>query len=313
MCRRSREGAKGRRGAGAQGVAGLCVLLAVSSVRADDVAAFLEQRGLEQLLAVHLEERLQSVGGDAREAFVLRLVNIYARLLESIDDPALLRNLQERSRRLLASASAGVGQELRLELLRGSYRGAEKIAESHRLRQSTEQDVERAIETLAEIIPKLNRLRTQINSRVNQAERRLMRTGGNDAQALADEAEAIERLHTQCTFVTAWALYYQSWLNNRPDNARVAEAMFADLLDAESSRPRPEEISVDFRAMEAMARSILGMTLCKSLTSSSEVALWWIDLLTHPMTYRPIRAPTPNWKLVSLFDHREDLAAGCVL
>ena len=310
MCRRSREGAKGRRGAGAQGVAGLCVLLAVSSVRADDVAAFLEQRGLEQLLAVHLEERLQSVGGDAREAFVLRLVNIYARLLESIDDPALLRNLQERSRRLLASASAGVGQELRLALLRGSYRGAEKIAESHRLRQSTEQDVERAIETLAEIIPKLNRLRTQINSRVNQAERRLMRTGGNDAQALADEAEAIERLHTQCTFVTAWALYYQSWLNNRPDNARVAEAMFADLLDAESSRPRPEEISVDFRAMEAMARSILGMALCKSITSSSGVALSWIELLTHPMTYEPIRVQTPIWKLVIYFEHGEYLAAG---
>ena len=168
-----------------------CLLVAVGGARADDVAAFLEQRGLDQLLAVHLEERLESVGGDAREAFVLQLVNIYARLLESTDDPALLRNLQERSRRLLATASAGVGQELRLALLRGSYRGAEKIAESHRLRQSTEQDVERAIETLAEIIPKLNRLRTQINSRVKQAERRLMRTGGNDAQASPNRSRTV--------------------------------------------------------------------------------------------------------------------------
>jgi len=289
------------------------VLLAVGGARGDDVAAFLEQRGLDRLLAVHLETQLESVGGDAREAFVLQLVNIYARLLESTDDPAMLRNLQERSRRLLASASAGVGQELRLALLRGSYRGAEKIAESHRLRQSTDRDVERAIETLAEVIPKLNRLRNQINSRVNQAERRLMRTGGDDARALADEAEAIQRLHTQCTFVTAWALYYQSWLNDRPENARVAEAMFADLLSAESARPRPDEISVDFRALEAMARSILGMALCKSITSSSAVAMSWIELLEHPMTYEPIREQTPIWKLVILFEHGEYLAAGRLL
>jgi tetratricopeptide (TPR) repeat protein len=233
--------------------------------------------------------------------------------LESTDDPARLRSLQERSRRLLATASAGVGQELRLALLRGSYRGAEKIAESHRLRQSTDEDVERAIETLAEIIPKLNRLRNQVNSRVNQAERRLMRTGGNDAQALADEAEAIERLRTQCTFVTAWALYYQSWLNNRPENARVAEELFAELLSAESSRPQPAEISVDFRAMEAMARSILGMALCKSVTSSSNVALSWIELLTHPMTFETIREQTPIWRLVILFEHGEYLAAGKLL
>ena len=313
MCRRMSKAAKRRSAPVTKAVVVLGVLFAVSGARADDVAAFLEQRGLDQLLAVHLEEQLESVASDARAAFVLQLVNIYARLLESTDDPALLRNLQERSRRLLASASAGVGQELRLALLRGSYRGAEKIAESHRLRQSTEQDVERAIETLSEVIPKLNRLRTQINSRVNQAERRLMRTGGNDAQVLADEAEAIERLHTQCTFVTAWALYYQSWLNNRPDNARVAEEMFAKLLSAESSRPRPEEISVDFRAMEAMARSILGMALCKSVTSSSAVALSWIELLSHPLTYEPIRAQTPIWKLVILFEHGEYLAAGKLL
>ncbi len=301
MCRRSNSAKKG--------AVVLCLLAVVCGARADDVAAYLEQRGLDQLLAVHLEQQLESVGGEEREAFVLQLVSIYARLLESTDDPKMLRNLQERSRRLLASASADVGEELRLALLRGSYRGAEKIAESHRLRQSTGQDVERAIETLGEIIPKLNRLRTQINSRVNLTERRLMRAGGTDAQALAEHAEEIEQLHTQCTFVTAWALYYQSWLNNRPANARVAEELFAELLAAESKRPRPDEISVDLRALEAMARSILGMALCKSITASSDVAISWIELLLHPITYEPIRAQVPVWKLVILFEHGEYLAA----
>ena len=241
--------------------------------RGDEVAAYLEQRGLDGLLAVHLEERLESVGGDERESLVLQLVGIYARLLESTDDPVLLRNLQARSRRLLAAASPEAGQELLLALLRGAYRGAEKIAESHRLRQSNEQDVQRARDTLSDIIPKLSRLRKQIDSRLTHTERRLMRAGGTDAEVMAERAEELQRLLTQCTFLTAWALYYQSWLHDRPENARVAQELFADLLGAESSRPQPREISVDLRAIEAIARSILGMALCKSVTASADIAL----------------------------------------
>ena len=57
--------------------------------RGDEVAAYLQQRGLDGLLAVHLEERLESVGGDERESLVLQLVGIYARLLDSTADPVL--------------------------------------------------------------------------------------------------------------------------------------------------------------------------------------------------------------------------------
>ncbi len=287
------------------------LLLAVTPLRADEVAAYLEQRGLDQLLAVHLEEQLKPAGGADREKLVLQLVSIYARLLEATDDPALLRNLQERSRRLLAAASPTIGQELQLALLRGSYRGAEKIAESHRLRQSTEQDLQRARETLSEIIPKLSRLRHQIDRRLTLTEQRLMRTGGTDAEVLADRAEEIHRLHAQSTFVTAWAQYYQSWLNGRVENARVAEQLFAGLLAAETSRPQPDEISVDLRAMEPMARAILGMALCKSLTATPEIALAWLELLSHPRTYEPVRLQVPVWKLVIHLEHgkyREALA-----
>ena len=106
----------------------MCWVLGVASARGDEVAAYLERHGLDGLLAVHLEERLASVPGDERESLVLQLVGIYARLLASTDDPVLLRNLQERSRRLLSAVSPEVGQELQLALLRGAYRGAETIA-----------------------------------------------------------------------------------------------------------------------------------------------------------------------------------------
>ncbi len=281
--------------------------------RADEVARWLERHDLDRLLAVHLEEQLTGLTAEERDALVLELVGIYAKLLESTDDPALLRELEERSRRLLAATTQNVGEELRLALLRGSYRGAERIAENHRLRQSTPEDLARAGEILSEIIPKLTRLGSQIDSRLKVTERRLMRTGGNEATVLAERAEDIQQLHTQCSFLTAWALYYQSWLNRRPDNARVAEERFARLLDAETARPQPPDISVDLRAIEAMARCILGMALCKSLTSSSATALAWIDLLSHPQTWEPLRDQVPAWKLVIHLEHEEFRAARTLL
>ncbi|MHC4128093.1 MAG: hypothetical protein ACYSUA_07980 [Planctomycetota bacterium] len=134
--------------------------MTVSAVaRADEVADYLRRHGLHRLLAVHLEQQLPGLSSEVRNERILELAGIYAQLLESTEDPALLADVQERSRRLLAAASASVGEELRLALLRGSYRGAESVAERHRLRQSTADELARARETFSEIIPKLTQLR----------------------------------------------------------------------------------------------------------------------------------------------------------
>jgi hypothetical protein len=283
------------------------------AARADEVADYLRRHGLHRLLAVHLEQQLKGLGGEARDELVLELAGIYALLLESTEGPALLADVQERSRRLLAAASASVGEELRLALLRGSYRGAESIAERYRLRQSNAEELQRARETFAEIIPKLTRLRTQIEGRLRQTENRLMRSGGAAATDLARRAEATQGLLTQSTFLTAWALYYQSWLNDRPDNARVAEGLFAKLLAAESPRPQPQDISVDLRSMEAMSRSILGMGLCRSLTASSATAIEWLNLLDHDRAYAPLREQLPAWMMAVHLEHGEFRAALSIL
>src|SRR5262245_14300209 len=102
-----------------------------------------------------MEERLKGLTGDEREELVQRLVAIYARLLESTRDPDVLRDVEERSRKLLAGAAPSVGEDLRFALLRGSYRGAEHAAEEHRLRRGSEEEVARAKDALSDIIPKL--------------------------------------------------------------------------------------------------------------------------------------------------------------
>jgi hypothetical protein len=288
------------------------LLAAVPRAGADEVAAYLEALGLERLLAVHLEDRLRGLTGDDREELVQRLVGIYARLLESTRDPAVLRDVEERSRRLLAGAPPSVGEDLRFALLRGSYRGAEQAAEDHRLRRGSAEVVARAGETLTDVIPKLNTLRRQVEARLQATERRLSRASGPEASALSAQAEEIQRLLAQITFVSAWALYYQSWLNERPENARPAEELFARLLGA-APRAQPEEISVDLRGVEAMARAILGMALCKSLSGSSAIALQWVELLAHPSAYEPLRLQVPAWKLVIHLEHGEFSAARVLL
>jgi tetratricopeptide (TPR) repeat protein len=285
-----------RRSSNWLGIVCAAAMMVSPAARADDVADYLRRHGLHRLLAVHLEQQLQGLSGEARDELVLELAGIYAQLLESAEGPALLADVQERSRRLLSAASASVGEELRLALLRGSYRGAESIAERHRLRQSNAEELQRARETFAEIIPRLTRLRTQIEGRLRQTENRLMRSGGAAATDLARRAEKTQGLLTQCTFLAAWALYYQSWLNDRPDNARVAEGLFAKLLAADSPRPRPQDISVDLRSMEAMSRSILGMGE-------------WLNLLDHERAYAPLREQLPAWMMAVHLEHGEYRAA----
>src|SRR5262245_34650968 len=117
----------------------VAVLLAITcAARAgggdDEVGAYLDQHGLKQLLAVHLEQQLEIAPPDQRTELIERLVDLYADLLEAATDPAQEVNLEERSRKLLAQAASGGADRLRLTLLRAKYRTAEKVAENHRLR-----------------------------------------------------------------------------------------------------------------------------------------------------------------------------------
>ena len=56
----------------------MAMLMTARAVHADDVAAYLEQHGLKQLLAVHLEQQLASADAAARSEILHRLANLYA-------------------------------------------------------------------------------------------------------------------------------------------------------------------------------------------------------------------------------------------
>ncbi len=275
------------------------------SAHADDVAAYLERLDLDELLAVHLEEQLETAKGEEHDALLVRLAELYARLLETVPNPEMRSELERRGRRLLASAPAGTANELKLALLRASYVSAERIAENHRLRLSPPEDLALAKEMFDELVPDLSNLRKETTDQLRLADRRVGRAAGSEAMVLAERAEKARRLHSQCTFLTAWAMYYQSWLNDRPDNARIAQRLFTELLDLQDVQAVPENVSVDLRSVEAIARCILGCALCKSLTTSTPTALSWVSLLEHERAFEPLREQALAWKIVVCLENDE--------
>lgn len=279
---------------------------AVESVaHADAVADYLERHGLTRLLAVHLEQRLGHLTGDHRGAMLERLAKLYADLLEEEVDAAKRSDLEQRSRRILEQAPQSGSEELRLALLRASYRTAERIAESHRLRMATADELETARRVLADITPQLGALRQRVRENLDAVERRRSRAFGSESASINEGADRVRNLLSQCTFVNAWALYYQAWLTNQREAALAAEPLFAELLMTESSHPNPGEVSEDLRGNEAVARSILGMALCKSLTASNATAVAWVELLQHAGTFAPLRKEAAAWRAAIELEHGE--------
>jgi hypothetical protein len=286
----------------------LTLALPTAIAAGDEVAAWLEGQGLTALLAVHLEQQLQRADEEERGELLIRLAALYAQLLETADDPEQRADLEERSRRLLADSPSRDTDKLRLALLRTSYRSAERIAEDYRLRQCTDDELQRAKETLAELIGQFNRLRAELEDRARLIERRLARSAGSDAVVLGEEAEQARQLYSQCTFLTAWTLYYHSWLTDQPDEARRAQRLFAELLGFRDEPAVPEDVSVDLRSVESIARCILGMALCRSMTASSASALGWVALLEHERAYGPLHEQVPAWMIAIRLEHGEYLA-----
>ena len=69
-------------------IAAALLTLSAPAAASDEVAAYLEQHGLIELLAVHLESQAEETEGDRRTELLVRLAGIYAQLLETVEDPA---------------------------------------------------------------------------------------------------------------------------------------------------------------------------------------------------------------------------------
>lgn len=277
-----------------------------ATLRADDVAEWLERRGLAALLATRLEQELdENRDPQRRQQLAARLAAVYARLLESGGDPATLADLEARSRALLGAVAGQDADELRIALLGATQRSAAKVAERRRLRAEGAEELVAAQATLERILPELREVRKQIRHGLDGLQRRLSRAGGVEATILVEEVECQQRLAAQASFLAAWTAYYLGWLDGRQDLIREADALFVELLDTGEGNPSPADISTDLRAQEPYARAILGVALCRALSQRTASALDWLALLADASTYSGLRSELPAWRLAILLDAGE--------
>lgn len=305
MFRRASNSKHGKRTRAALAAAMAFIGVLTTSVHADEVAAFLEEQGLNDLLAVHLEQELASASESDRRSLIRKLASLYATLLSQQTDAEARASLEARAHLLLEQTDASEAMDLRLALAQATYRQIEHIAEQHRLRAATADDVARA-ETLAtQLAGELKQTHDKLEAQLELTMRKLGRAAGSESIVLAEQSEFEARLLDQATYLLAWTLYYQGWLTHDKKPADVAEGYFAEILGTDSPKPAPEDVSIDIRANEPMARAILGMALCRSLTRSATTALQWIDLLEHPRTAAAVRNEVGAWRLVVLLEHGE--------
>jgi hypothetical protein len=287
-------------------LASLTLMAALSAERrghAQEIAGWLEQRGLRALLVTHLEEQMEATRDPQRRTeLAARVARVYAELLDEASDAERVAALERQGRRLLESVVGIESDELRLALLSASQRSAARTLERWRLRQGRGEEAAAALATLNRILPELRDLSRTLNTGQQALQRKLSRSSGVESAMLTQEIERWGRLRSQATFLTAWSLYYAAWMERRPELLREAEGLFIELLDTGSKSPGAEDISLDLRELEPYARAILGLALVRGLLQRPAAAEEWLALLEQPPSFEALRQELPAWRLSILLD-----------
>ena len=281
----------------------LLVCLASGAARGDEVALFLEARGFDRLLAMHLEDQLDELTGEERADTARRLARLYAQLLMVADDSVDRTYLETRGMQLIDDMPAGEVDDLRVELLNGRYLVAEDIAERRRLRLDDLGETERAIEILDGLLEELQRIRLRSQKQLEDLGRSLQRGTPFRSTSRREKLLRKQQLLRRVDYLLGWGHYYRAWLGDDPLAAERAEESFASILELAPGSISPEYVSRDLRSREIVAWSILGMAASRGLTQKAASSIsQWFDLLEDANVPESIQAILPGWRLAVLLD-----------
>ncbi|MAB82533.1 MAG: hypothetical protein CMJ24_03735 [Phycisphaerae bacterium] len=274
-----------------------------TTVRGDDVASFLETRDFDRLLAIHLEQEMEGLSGEARADAAQRLARLYASLLMQAVDRGDRAYLETRGLQLLKGIPSGEADDLRVELINGRYLVAEDVAERHRLRLDDLGETQQAIETLDDLIEQLERIRLRTERDLKGTSRSIERGTPFRSTSRRERLAKQEQLLRRTRYLLGWATYYRAWLSGDAMMAEQAQAIFAELLELQPGDIKPEFVSRDLRSEDVIAWSILGMAASRGITHSSVSTMQWFDLLEEANVPETIRTMLPAWRLAVLLDN----------
>ena len=282
-------------------VAGLLLVLAVGpaseAFAQDRTARWLESQGFTDLLAIHLEERLQAAAGDAdaRRRAASRLAEVYATLLRSEDDPEDRERLVTQSRRLLEIVPEEESLGLRVALARNRYLNASRTMEDERIELAEPDDVRAAVAELDGLSGELEAIRRTMTKRIDTLSK-------SRSRRVERRLEDALQWQAMAALLEGWSRYYVGRARGDSGQMEKAQVAFGVVLQGDEPIPSPSEVSVDLQGLEGFARAMLGMGMSTASLISAKAADEWFDRLMLPETDAATRQAIPGWWIAALAD-----------
>ncbi len=243
-----------------------------------EIEKYLSDRNLRELLTVHLLDRLRQSEGLARQQIADRLGKLYVEMLDAAPTPEERAAWGTRSEELLKAVPEADSFDLRINLTKVQYLSAEEIAERHRLRMATAQEVSDAERELRAGAAAFQEIGTKVHRRVENLERREASGRDGDEAGLRYLLEDTRRQRSLAMYYAAWSNYYLAVLADKPVGLDEALSQFGWLLNAGGGRPASlERVPGTLLRYEHVARAAIGAGLCESMRGNHETALRWLD------------------------------------
>lgn len=296
-------------------VTGTEVALSDDTDRADETSAltaWLSQAGLDEILAVVLDEQVRKSTASSPSA-IARLSDAYIRLVDRATDEEKVSDLRARIGQLLKRESVPDQAKLRLALGRAEYRMSLKGIERLRQGQVDKDDRARTVASLLHALESLDQLAGELAQSIEKG--RLLVAGADEQQRISVGAQVDESSDLLLTtkFIRALCRYWLLWIDRPIANsirdpstpwmqrATALVSSWSELLETGKALPEPVDCSIDLLCEEYYAQSILGMAMTKALQSDFEVAEVWFDLLKQRGVWEGL-ADYSSWYLQALVD-----------
>ncbi len=242
------------------------------------IEQYLSDRGLNELLAVHLLQRLKTMEGPERSALADKLGSLYVGLLDGAKTARERARWEAAGQDLLRQVPEAESFNLRLNLAKARYLLAEDVAEKHRLRlvaPEERQEAERALRTVNATFVDIG---GKLHKRIEQLEHRESSGKEEDGGSVRDELNESRRLRSLAYYYAGWSSYYISYLDARPQAASDALLSFGWLLNASGGRePAIDRAPASLLRYEHVARSAIGVAMCESSRGRDGAAERWLD------------------------------------
>jgi hypothetical protein len=244
------------------------------------IEQYLSDRGLNELLAAHLLQKLKATDGPERLSLADRLGSIFVGLLDSSKTAAERAHWEGQGQDLLRLVPEAESFNLRLNLAKARYLLAEDVAEKHRLRLISPEERAEAETSLRNVNLTFADIGAKLNKRIDQLEKRESGGAEEDGPTLRSELAEARRLRSLAFYYAGWSGYYSAFLTARPQLAEDALQSFGWLLNASGGRaPSVQRAPATLLRYEHVARSAIGVALCEGIAGRDTVALAWLDAI----------------------------------